>query len=189
MKRYTPKELSKVLADHNKWVLGETGGERADLIGAYLSGADLRGAYLSGAYLIGADLRGADLRGADLRDADLSGADLRGAYLRGADLRGADLIGADLIGADLIGADLIGVKVKTFAVFSGLYKYVSMPVIAEDGTEYIRLGCHFRKASEWADNFWNNPSEFPNSGDIASKDRWNAYQACLRWLEDHRSEA
>jgi hypothetical protein len=168
----------------------------ANLGGAYLSGAYLRGAYLSRADLIGADLSGADLIGADLSEADLRGADLSRADLRGADLSGADLSGADLSGADLIGADLSeadlsgadlsGVKIQSCAVFTGLYKYLAMPVIAEDGTEYIRLGCHFRKASEWSGNFWNNPSEFPNNGDAGSKDRWNAYQACLRWLEDHR---
>ena len=123
---------------------------------------------------------------ADLQGADLQGADLQGAYLQGADLQGAYLRGAYLQGADLQGAYLQGVKIQSCAVFTGLYKYLAMPVIAEDGTEYIRLGCYFQKVSEWAENFWNNPSEFPNSGDAGSKDRWNAYQACLRWLEDHR---
>ena len=75
------KTLSEVLNKHKKWINNEDGGERADLLGAYLSGADLRGADLLGAYLSGADLRGADLRGADLSGAYLSRADLRGAYL------------------------------------------------------------------------------------------------------------
>ena len=56
MKKYTTEELKEVLDKHRKWRLGEEGGERADLRGAYL-----RGAYLRGAYLRGADLRGADL--------------------------------------------------------------------------------------------------------------------------------
>ena len=118
--------------------------------------------------------------------ADLSGADLRGADLSGADLRGADLRGADLSGADLSGADLSGIKIKNTAVFTGLYKYIAMPVIAEDGTEYIRLGCHLRKVTEWEFDFWNNPSEFPNEGDVASKLRWTAYQTCLEWLNIYR---
>jgi hypothetical protein len=180
MKRYTADELTTVLAEHKKWADGK-GGSRADLSGADLSGACLSGAYLSGAHLSGADLSGAYLSGACLR-----GADLRGACLSGAHLSGADLRGAYLSRADLSRADLSGVKIQSCAVFTGLYKYLAMPVIAEDGTEYIRLGCHFRKASEWSGNFWNNPSEFPNNGDVDSKDRWNAYQACLRWLEDHR---
>ena len=143
---------------------------------AYLRGADLRGAYLSDANLSGADLRGANLLGADLRDADLRGANLRGAYLRGAYLRGADLRGAYLS----------GVKIQKTAIFTGLYSYIAMPVIADDGTEYIRLGCYFRKVSEWESDFWNNPSEFPNTGDMPSKLRWLAYQTCLQWLELNR---
>jgi hypothetical protein len=63
---------------------------------------------------------------------------------------------------------------------------VVMPVIAEDGTEYIRLGCHFRSVSDWESDFWNNPSEFPNDGDIPSKLRWMAYQTCLAWLDLNR---
>ena len=147
----------------------EDKGERADL-----GGADLRGAYL----------RSADFRSADLRGADLRGADLGGAYLRSADLGGAYLDDADLRGA-YFG----GIKIKNAAVFTGLYKYIAMPVIAEDGSEHIRLGCHFRSAEEWAGDFWNNPGEFPNNGDIKSKLRWMAYQTCLQWLEINRSKS
>ncbi len=105
---------------------------------------------------------------------------------RRADLRDADLRGADLQGADLRGADLRGLKIKQAAVFTGLYKYLVMPVIAEDGTEWVCLGCHFRTVADWDANFWNNNSEFPNAGDAASKDRWNAYQAALGWLQSRR---
>ena len=190
----TEINLEEVKRLHRMWCMGEPSGERANLRGADLRGADLRGADLQdadlrGAYLQDADLRGADLRGANLRDADLQGANLRGADLQGAYLWGADLLGANLQGADLQGADLGPVKVSVCAAFNGLYYYIVMPVIAEDGTEWIRLGCHFRKASDWAEYFWNNPREFPNTGDIASKDRWNAYQTCVRWLEDHRDES
>ena len=108
------------------------------------------------------------------------------ADLRGADLSCADLSCADLSDDDLSGAYLGGVKIKTAVVFTGLYKYLAMPVIADDGTEHINLGCHFRTTTEWASDFWNNPRVFPNNGDLASKDRWNAYQTCLRWLDDHR---
>ena len=180
MKRYTADELTAVLAEHKKW-LADKGGSRADMSGAYLSGANLSGADLSRANLSGADMGGAYLSGANMSGAYLSGADLSGA-----DLSRANLSGANLSRADLSGANMSGVKIQSCAVFTGLYIYLAMPVIAEDGTEYIRLGCHFRKASEWAENFWNNASEFPNNGDTDSKDRWNAYQACLRWLEDHR---
>ena len=73
-------KIKEILEKHKKWLLGEDGGERANLYGA--------------------DLYGADLCGANLRDANLSGADLRGADLSGADLSGADLRGADLSGAE-----------------------------------------------------------------------------------------
>jgi hypothetical protein len=76
-----PEELQKILIDHKKFLEGEDGGKKADLLDADLCGADLRRA----------DLRGADLHGAYLRRADLRGANLDGAYLRRADLRGANL--------------------------------------------------------------------------------------------------
>lgn len=113
-------------------------------------------------------------------------------YLEGngdqrADLRDADLWCAEFGGAILDDGTKDGLRVRAFALFRGLYRYTAMPVIAENGTEYIRMGCHFRKVSDWAADFWNNPREFPNTGDIASKDRWNAYQTCLQWLDDHRN--
>ena len=118
--------------------------------------------------------------------ADLSGAYLRGANLRGADLSGAYLRGADLRCADLSDAYLRGLKINKAAVYTGLYKYVAMPIIAADGTEYIRLGCHTRAVTDWQTDFWNNPSEFPNDGDMPSKLRWLAYQTCLEWLKINR---
>ena len=101
-------ELKAILDLHEKWLIKEPDGKRANLYMADLRGADLSGAYLSGAKLSGADLRDADLRGADLSGAYLSGAKLSGADLRDADLRGADLSGANLRGTNLIGADLSG---------------------------------------------------------------------------------
>ena len=55
--------IKEILDKHKKWLLGEGGGERADLCDADLCSADLRGADLRGANLCSADLRGADLRG------------------------------------------------------------------------------------------------------------------------------
>ena len=109
----TRTELLEILERHRKLLVGEDGGQRADLSEAdlryaNLCGADLRYADLCGANLSGANLSGADLSGADLSGADLSGADLRGADLRGANLSGADLSGADLRYADLRYADLCG---------------------------------------------------------------------------------
>ena len=100
--------LKQVLEDHKKWLVGDLGGERANLSGANLSGADLSRANLSRANLSRANLSGADLSWANLSGADLSGADLSGANLSGADLYGADLYGADLSGADLSRANLYG---------------------------------------------------------------------------------
>ena len=79
-------ELKNALEKHGKWLTGEAGGERADLIEANLSEADL-----SGADLRWADLVEADLRWADLRCANLRGANLIGAYLSGADLSETDI--------------------------------------------------------------------------------------------------
>ena len=79
-------QLKNILKRHQKWIIDEPGGERADLRGADLRGADLREANLREANLWEADLREADLRGANLWEADLREADLRGAYLREADL-------------------------------------------------------------------------------------------------------
>ena len=70
------KDLREILEKHNKWIMNEEGGERADL-----RGADLRGVDLRGVDLCGADLYEATLCGADLREADLYGAELRGANL------------------------------------------------------------------------------------------------------------
>ena len=94
-------ELKAILDFHEKWLIKEPDGKRANL---YM--ADLRGADLSGAYLSGAKLSGADLRGADLRGADLSGTNLRGANLIGADLSCCNLGCADLSGSNLCRANL-----------------------------------------------------------------------------------
>ncbi len=85
--------------------------------------------------------------------------------------------------------DLSGVKIRASTVFTGLYRYIAMPMIAEDGTEYIRLGCQFRLVSEWEANFWNNPREFPNDGSPESQHRLLAYQTCLEWLRINRGGA
>ena len=115
-----------------------------------------------------ADLRGAYLQGADLQGAYLQGAYLRGAYLRGADLRGAKYG---------------EIEIEKSEVFTGLYKYVVMPIIAKDGTKYVRLGCHCRKVSGWEKDFWNNNNEFPNNGSYESNSRYFAFKTCLEWFK------
>jgi hypothetical protein len=70
----TPEELRQIISAHEKWLLCEEGGKRANLRRANLSDADLRRANLSGANLSDADLSDADLSGANLSGANLSGA-------------------------------------------------------------------------------------------------------------------
>ena len=113
-----------------------------------------------------------------LLEAVKRGAYLRGAYLRGADLRGADLRGAYLRGAD---GDRIGVKKAIF--ISGLYKYVCIPFIGEDETEWLVLGCYTRTLKEWEKDFWNNDSEFPNNGDEDSELRLLAFETAKKWFK------
>ena len=105
-------ELKTILDLHEKWLIKEPDGKRANL---YM--ADLRFANLSGADLHGADLTGADLTGAKLRFADLSEACLCDAILCGANIYRASLIKADLNGADLRLANLNGADLN-YACFS-----------------------------------------------------------------------
>ena len=123
-------------------------------------------------------LENARKTGADLRGAYLTGADLRGAYLRGAYLRGADLTGADLRGAD--GKKI---KIQTATVFTGLYKYVVVPFISEDGKYYVNMGCYVRTVKEWDTEFWNNPTEFQDHNSLESKLRVFAYKTAKQWIQ------
>ena len=142
----------------------------------------------SGANLCDANLGGANLGGANLGDANLGGANLGGANLGGANLCdanlwGANLCGANLCGANLSGADLSGIKIKTAIVFTGLYKYITIPFISEGGEKYVKLGCYTRKLSEWEADFWNNPNEFSNDGSEKSQLRLFAFETAKKWLE------
>jgi len=101
-------KLDETIENHAKWLRNETGGERANLGGAYLGGAYLGGAYLEGANLVRANLGGAYLEGANLEGANLVRANLGGAYLEGANLVRANLGGAYLEGANLVRANLGG---------------------------------------------------------------------------------
>ena len=158
--------------------------EEANLQGASLQRAYLLGANLEGAYLQGADLLGAYLRGANLRGAYLQGADLQEANLRGADLRGAYLQRAELLGADLLGAIRNGEKIKHFASWLNLYKYVVEAQICESGKLLVRMGCYTRTVEGWEADFWNNDNEFPNDGSLYSIDRLNAYAFAKKWIEN-----
>ena len=106
--------IKEILDKNKKWLLGEDGGERANL-----RGANLRGANLCNADLCGANLRGANLCNADLCNADLCGANLRGANLCGANLRGANLRGANLCNANLCGAK--NIDSITWSIYTAFY--------------------------------------------------------------------
>ncbi len=54
-------ELKTILEKHKKWLINETGGERANLQYANLQGADLQGAYLQYANLRNANLIGTNI--------------------------------------------------------------------------------------------------------------------------------
>ena len=131
----------------------------------------------------GADLRGADLTGAYLTGAVLTEADLRGAYLTGAYLTGAVLTEADLRGAYLTGADNNKIKISKTIIFTGLYKYVVIPFISEDGEKYVKMGCFTRKLSEWESDFWNNNNEFPNDNSEKSNMRLFAFETAKKWFD------
>ena len=90
------KELEIILAKHRIWLLGEPGGERANLSGANLSGANLVGTNLketnlAGANMAGADMEGTDMEGANLKETNLRRTNMVGAYLERANLEGADI--------------------------------------------------------------------------------------------------
>ena len=135
---------------------------------------NLRAAVLS-AHGAHASLRGANLRGANLRDADLGDANLRGADLRGANLGDAG-------------------KVKTFRLFSGLYQYACMAILAEDGTPWVRMGCRWKTVEDW-DRIGirtSNTREFPDDGSAKCEERVRAFDftraAALRLAEMDKNE-
>ena len=140
----------------------------------------------SNAYLRCADLSNANLRCADLSDADLSDANLRGADLRYADLRYADLQCADLRGANLNRAKYRDIVINHVRVFSDLYKYQVWAIIAEDDSEWVRMGCHFRKREEWVNDFWNNDEEFKNDNSEASNMRLAAFNFACKWIDERK---
>ena len=139
-------ELKAILDLHEKWLIKEPDGKRANLYMADLRGADLSGAYLSGANLSGADLRGADLSGSDLsgtnlRVANLIGADLSGCNLSCADLSGSNLSEADLSGAYLSGANLSGADLSDADLSDA--KNINCPISCPEKGSFIG----FKKAN------------------------------------------
>jgi hypothetical protein len=45
------------------------------------------------------------------------------------------------------------------------------------------MGCYTRLLSEWENDFWNNPNEFPNDGSLKSNLRLFAFETAKRWFD------
>ena len=172
-----------------------TEGKR-DFSHTYSSGAGLRGANLSFANFSGADLSGAklskvglfhaDLSKANLSFVNLSRSDLYHTNFSGANLSYANLSNADLLGANLRGAKYKDVVIKHVRVFTSLYKYQVWAIIAEDDSEWIRMGCFFRHREEWKANFWNNDNEFKNDDSEDSNMRLAAFNFACKWIDERK---
>jgi len=91
--------------------------------------------------------------------------------------------GAYLRGTDLSDAGGEKTKVKTFAVFTGLYKYVCLPFITTKNEQLVTMGCFTRTRREWEKDFWNNDDEFPNDGSMSSELRKLAFETACKWLD------
>jgi hypothetical protein len=161
MRTITKDELKEILRLHLKYIIGESGGIRADLSGANLRWADLRWANLSGANLSGANLSGANLRWANLSGANLSGANLSGANLRWADLSGANLRWANLSEANLRWADLSG------ANLSGGTDIISVSGI---GSARRMTTYHIQQDRVWCGCFTGTLAEFEAQVEKTHKD-------------------
>ena len=183
----------------------------ANLAGEYLVGVDFTYAGLTRSNLTEANLAMADLAHADFTDANLADANLARADLSYADFTNANLALANLTRANLTCANLVRtilhhsnltmanltgaifkadnnktITIKKHGYFHNIYRYHAIPIITKDGEEYVKLGCHLRSVNAWEDDFWNNLREFPNDGSEHSKKRMEAFQACLKWLEENR---
>lgn len=109
-----------------------------------------------------------------------------------ADLRGADLSVADLSRAKLDG----GVTVRKMRALVGLYEYAVYLVLAEDGTPWLRMGCHWYPLSWYEDHGGVrgiNLSEYPDDGSPKSERRIRAYeyarQELLAMVAEHTATA
>ena len=108
------------------------------------------------------------------------------ANLSGANLANADLSGANLANADFSHAKFVNVVIKHLRVFSALYRYQVWAIIAEDDSEWVRMGCHFRLREEWENDFWNNDKEFPNDNSESSNMRLAAFQFACKWIDERK---
>ena len=71
------------------------------------------------------------------------------------------------------------------AMFSScLYKYAVSAYRNNKGEDIIQLGCHLRTRKDWDNDFWNNPSEFPNDDSENSQARLRAYKTACFFLDN-----
>lgn len=170
---------------------------KRDFSHANFRGAALRGVNLSFANFSGSDLSKSNLSKTGLFHADLSKAnlslinlsrsDLYHTNFSGSDLSYADLSNADLLGANFRGAKYEDVVIKHVRVFTSLYKYQVWAIIAEDDSEWIRMGCFFRKREEWENDFWNNDREFKNDNSEDSNMRLAAFNFACKWIDERKN--
>jgi uncharacterized protein YjbI with pentapeptide repeats len=109
--RLKADRFEALVAGHEAFLAGRTGGRRATLGFIIASGftcdrRNLADARFDGSDLSGTSFVGSDFSRASLYCCNLEGCDFRGARLQRADLRGATFAGASLAGANLDGADM-----------------------------------------------------------------------------------
>lgn len=187
--KITQKRLNEIITSHSKWLLGEDGGERADL-----SNANLCGSNLSGIDLRGANLHGANLCDADLCDADLSGSNLRGVNLSNANLHGANLYGANPCDANLHGVSLNDVNLSGANLCSATLDqtyYQITRIGSRNGTtiycvenDNIVCGCwnHY-KGGTLADFKERVKNIYGEYGEIPNEKYYRQYMAAIEFFE------
>ena len=102
--KYNGTNLEEVLDAHERWLFGDTDGERADFQNAILVGRNLSGRNLKRADFREAKMAEVNLNGACLDRAMFEFADLWKADLRNTDMRFASFYGAFMVKADLTNA-------------------------------------------------------------------------------------
>lgn len=185
----TQERLKEIIASHAKWLLGEDGGERADLSnanlsGSNLSGTDLRGANLHGANLCDADLCDADLSGSNLRGVNLSNANLHGANLYGANPCDANLHGVSLNDVNLSGANLCGANLdQTYYQITRIGSRNGTTIYCVEDDNVI-CGCwnHY-KGGTLADFKERVKNIYGNYGEIPNEKYYRQYMAAIEFFE------
>lgn len=185
----TQERLNEIIASHAKWLLGEDGGERADLsnanlCGSNLSGTDLRGANLHGANLCDADLCDADLSGSNLRGVNLSNANLHGANLYGANPCDANLHGVSLNDVNLSGANLCGATLdQTYYQITRIGSRNGTTIYCVEDDNVI-CGCwnHY-KGGTLADFKERVKNIYGEYGEISNEKYYRQYMAAIEFFE------